>query len=271
MIAVAVLLGSYLATGSAVESMILIAAGSAALLAGAGNVMNDLWDLDSDRIDHSDRPLPSGRVSQRSAQILAVSCFVAALLLLPWLSIAHLIVFGVTAVLLVLYNMKLSRLPLIGNLCVATLVSLALFYGSISSGSSSSVGFGGLSPEVIIAMTFAFASTLAREIAKDVADMKGDRKTGSRSIALEIGEVSSIRYINALVILVVVSSVFPFLFMDFGGLYLILILVTDIFLVQSMHSGILELFSPQRVSSNLKWAMVTGMIALAFAESIPAY
>ena len=49
-----------------------MAATSAAAIAAAGNVYNDLRDLDTDRINRPDRPLPAGRIPARVAAAQAV-------------------------------------------------------------------------------------------------------------------------------------------------------------------------------------------------------
>jgi 4-hydroxybenzoate polyprenyltransferase len=105
----------------------LLAAASA-LLYAAGMVLNDVFDIELDREEQPDRPLPSGRVSLRSArwlgwQLLSLGVVLAAgvavmlqksparteSLLLSWLP--ALVAVGLAA-LVVLYNARLKRTAL---------------------------------------------------------------------------------------------------------------------------------------------------------------
>ena len=72
--------------GLAVSPQVVAAAASAALIAAAGNVYNDLRDLEIDRINRPNRPLPSGRMSTRAAATQAATLGLAGWLLSFWLS-----------------------------------------------------------------------------------------------------------------------------------------------------------------------------------------
>ncbi len=261
MIGAAVLLGRYLGSGDIREANLLYASVAAGLLGAAGNIMNDLVDLDSDLINHPERGLPSGRVSIRNARIFLLACLILSLMALATLSPIHWIVYGFCALLLVAYNLILERTPLFGNLAISLLVGLAIVFGALQVGFSSTV---------LVAGGFAFFTTLAREIVKDVSDMEGDRRSGFKTLPLSIGSGRSLLIVNAISICIVAASILPFLLLDFGGLYLLVVICTNIFLLLSIQSQESELFSAERVSTTLKWAMVTGMFALVLAESVPS-
>lgn len=59
------------ASASMPAARALLAVGASLLLYAAGLLQNDYWDLDEDRRDRPDRPLPSGDVSPRSAIVAA--------------------------------------------------------------------------------------------------------------------------------------------------------------------------------------------------------
>ncbi len=46
---------------------ILLAALSAALTAGAGNIINDIYDIEADKINHPERPLAKGIIATKNA------------------------------------------------------------------------------------------------------------------------------------------------------------------------------------------------------------
>ena len=48
---------------------ILLAAFSAALTAGAGNIINDIYDIEADKINHPERPLAKGIITTNNAWV----------------------------------------------------------------------------------------------------------------------------------------------------------------------------------------------------------
>jgi 4-hydroxybenzoate polyprenyltransferase len=105
----------------------LVAASS--LLYAAGVVLNDIFDLDEDRIERPDRPLPSGRVSLPAAQRLAGEMLLAGLALAvcvtvilwrvriaagagSWVALRPAAVATLLALAIVLYDAVLKRTPL---------------------------------------------------------------------------------------------------------------------------------------------------------------
>jgi 4-hydroxybenzoate polyprenyltransferase len=81
------------------------------------------------------------------------------------------------AALLWMYNRRWKRAPLAGNLCVSLLCALAVYFPE----------WPGLPLYTGIPVLFAFLTTLAREIAKDLQDRPGDKIAGYRTWPLVSG------------------------------------------------------------------------------------
>ena len=106
--------GSMLVHGASISSgdlpyLTLISGLSAVLIAGFGNITNDIADVEIDRINRSDRALPSGEVSIPVVWLLALLCLTCALLLAWSLTTYHVAVVSGAAVLLTAYNWILDR------------------------------------------------------------------------------------------------------------------------------------------------------------------
>jgi len=110
LMAVGVLLGGYLSAGPAAWTPALWWAGAAAALLGAGaNAMNDILDLETDRINRPNRPLPSARISVRFAAVLAIATTGTALVI-AWIDSPVRGGIATTATLLLAaYNLGLGR------------------------------------------------------------------------------------------------------------------------------------------------------------------
>nr|MBA2450371.1 UbiA family prenyltransferase [Chloroflexota bacterium] len=97
------------------RALVTVAAASVALYA-AGVVLNDYFDRDLDRVERPERPVPSGRVTPRSALLLGGGLLGLGCLL----ALAAGAVSGLVALLLatciVLYDARGKRVPYVGSL-----------------------------------------------------------------------------------------------------------------------------------------------------------
>ena len=180
-----VALGGLLAAGlpafSGVQGRALaLAMGSAALIGAGANAINDVFDLAIDRVNRPDRPLPSGAVSVGAARVLWGVASALGVGVSTLLSVKHLGIAVFSVLLLYGYSAHLKRTPLAGNLAVALVLALALLYGGLA---VAPTGWGVL----LLGAGFAFGSTLAREVAKDVEDAVGDATEGARTLPLVAG------------------------------------------------------------------------------------
>lgn len=176
---IAALLGFLIATGS-VTSPSLILAVTVALITAAGNVINDICDVEIDRINRPDRPIPSGEISRRGASLYATILFAAGIGSASLTTSLCLLIAIINSVILIAYAVWLKRIPLLGNIAVAYLTgSIFLFGGAF-------VGIEGLTRNISIAV-ITFLATLAREILKDAEDMDGDAIGGAHTLPMIIG------------------------------------------------------------------------------------
>ena len=98
------------------RTLLLLAAGSA-LIYAAGVVLNDVFDLETDRLDRPERPIPSGRVSLPAARrtgwlLLAAGMAMAWIVLVLVGQLRPGLVGTLLAACVVLYDAGLKRTPL---------------------------------------------------------------------------------------------------------------------------------------------------------------
>lgn len=176
---------------------VVLAALVALALSTFANAFNDVCDVEIDRLAHPDRPLPSGELTARAALMLAYGAAAAALvasaLLSPGFAVASALVVGLMA----LYSTHLKRVGLPGNLCVAALASLPFVYGAWAVGA----------PAVALPLfALALPLHLAREIAKDLDDVTGDRLARA-TLPLTVGSrATRALFAGAIVIFLVVLA-----------------------------------------------------------------
>jgi len=264
MSALGVVIGGIVAVGPDAWGAHSVSLGFAALAAAAftaaGNALNDIKDRETDRINHPDRPLPSGRVSLASAKLLEGTMFVAAGILGIAASPLCGLVVVVNGFLMFAYEYLVKARGVPGNLLIAYLVgSLFLF-----------AGFAVFREDVVpmvrtgFLTLLAFLATFGREIVKDIEDMAGDvdrrtlpQRVGSRPAGL----VASTAFVAA-----VGLSIVPWWIRALGFPYLGVVLLADgIFIYAALHST----SNPARSQRFAKYAMVVALAAFLVGGILP--
>ncbi len=242
---------------------LILASVSATLVGATGNVINDLYDVEIDRLNRPMRPLPSGIVTPNQARILWVVLAISGLAVALLVSALHLAIAVSSVVLLVAYSARLKSVSLIGNVVVSVVVATSLVYGALSIGGAALA---------IPAAIFALVTTMSRELVKDIEDLHGDRARGVGSFAVRAGTARSAHLASALLLVTIGLTPTPYLLMGYSGLYLLLMVVSDGFLLSAvwwvLHTDSEK--SASRASSNIKAAMIVGLAALAASGVGPA-
>ncbi len=124
----------------------LLAVGASLLLYAAGLLQNDCWDLDEDRRDRPDRPLPSGDVSPRSAIAAAFVLAGLGVVLARMASLPAGIAAAGLLMVETVYNRGGKNLRVLGPLLMGACRGLSLLIGAAA------LGWDGLaSAEVLLA------------------------------------------------------------------------------------------------------------------------
>jgi len=234
----------------------LAAALIGALTAAGGNVINDIFDVEADKINRSDKPLPSGKIDIKNAYVLYLALNAAALILSVILTNTAIIILCVTIVLLYLYSYILKKIIAISNITVALMTGLAFIFGGAA--------VNNIYP-VIIPAGFAFLINLIREIVKDNIDVPGDKKTGVITIPSGYGEKFTRNLIFLLIFVLILSVNIPFVFKIYGIEYTVIInLILNPLLAYSIKLlyDSYNIDTLKKVSSILKLDMLIGLIAI---------
>ena len=249
-----VLMGGWLGV-HALPAPLWIAAFSATAVMAGGNALNDLWDLETDRVNHPHRPLPSNRLSTRAAGIECVVLMALGIGLSLFLTPEAIATAAFACVCLVAYNRRLKHVPLAGNLAVSLLCGTAFFYGGFAAGAPV--------PAAVPAL-FATIYHLGREILKDAQDIPGDRIAPGGTLPLCWGPVRSCRVAAGAYALLILLTPVPY-FLDLYGLpYLILVSLLDVLLVCLMVSvlRVPDTRRLRRINRFLKAGMMLGLVAI---------
>lgn len=184
-------------------------------------VSNDYFDIETDKINAPHRPIPSNLVTPSGALMLALSLLAAGLATSFAININAFILSVILTIVGFLYNRKFKKFGLLGNLMVSFSVGMTFIYGGVLVGLLFNK----------IAWLFGIIAALVdlgEEIAADAMDEKGDKLTGSKSIAIIYGRTKALKISFAIFLVVIAASVTPFLLNWFKLIYLVPILLMDI-------------------------------------------
>jgi len=146
------------------------------LLTSTSMIINDLYDIQLDKIDHPTRPLSSGIIHPNEA-IATVIGFLGAV---EYLSITYLHtnlywIIELSISIIITYTPILKRIPLVKNVACASLVALSLYFTGLSASTTTIITTHPHFPLLCLAMSTVFFGSLYNEILLDMRDIEGDR------------------------------------------------------------------------------------------------
>ena len=209
-IAVAALVG-YTIGGGRDSSIAILLSLAAASLGAWGNIVNDYFDVDVDRVNKPWRPLVKGVIKPREAFTLGLLLSALGISASALVSPPCALTAVAAAALLFLYSWRLKRSGLPGNVAVATLSALSIVYGGLASPRPSAS---------LLPALYAFVVILGRELAKGLEDMKGDTAAGIKTVAVVHGPRAAVLASTAVLLTLVAMSPLPVLLLGYGPGYL---------------------------------------------------
>ncbi|MDI6739277.1 MAG: geranylgeranylglycerol-phosphate geranylgeranyltransferase [Candidatus Edwardsbacteria bacterium] len=234
----------------------VFAAMSAMLIAGAGNALNDCYDLEIDKANRPKRPLPGGLLSPAFAYIISMMFLILGagigFMVSPGLGLLA----AVVAALLWLYAARGKRMSIWGNLLVAAICGLAFIYGGMAVGNPWRAAF---------PAAFALLMHFGREIVKDVQDEKGDRKGGARTTAIALGRKKSLVIAAGSLGLLFFITPLPYIFTIYNWRYLVAALLgVNGFIIWAVRELLTDPCDRRiaRLSRLIKLDMAVGMGAI---------
>jgi len=253
--------------------IIYVAMIAAFLITGAGNVINDCVDVDSDKMNASGRPIVCGLITGKKARNYSLLLFGIGILLTVLMANTYMFVIAViNAVLLVFYSYHLQNKILLGNLVVSYLVGSTFLFGGAAMGNL-------LLP--LLLMLLAMLANIAREIVKDLEDLEGDRKSFLKRLVSGVKRVverfelvdgkPKLKYSRrkavitaqiSLLLAILVSPV-PYLINLMGMSYVVLVIITDLIFIWCIYLLIKASKTKdyKRISRRIKLGMLFGLLA----------
>lgn len=245
-------------------------------IAAAGNIINDIYDVETDLINKPEKIIVGKTISEQTAYNLFIAFNVIGVAIGFYLS--HLVgrngffaLFVIISALLYVYATYLKQTLIIGNIIVSILVAMSIII----------VGLFELLPAItptnqdtqltffkilLDYAVFAFIINLIREIVKDMEDIDGDYKAEMNTLPIAIGRerASKIIFILTLIPLVAVTYyVLTYLYKQpiAVGYFLIFSIAPLLYISIKTYSAASKK-DYHRISNLLKIVMLFGMLSL---------
>ena len=238
-------------------------------IAGSGMVINDYYDIEIDKINRPERPIPRGSISLKQAKLL----WFATILIGVVITFIHSLLFGIgfLNVIIVaffafigwLYAAWGKKSGFIGNIMVGISFSIGLIFGAV---------LNSFNIPIHIYLFFLTSSFLliAREIIKGCEDIEGDKEGGIKTLAIQIGikkatVVSFIFAIFAIIcfVLVVFTNILNLLLFLISMAFGVIVVIISAILMLKRN---LDRSDFKKISLFLKIGAFLGLIAFLFAS-----
>lgn len=256
---------------------------STVLIAAAGYIINDYFDMKTDLINHPETVVVGKIIKRRLAIILHISFTFLGILIGMYAALMtgylRLAIFHfVAAALLWFYSTNFKKQLLIGNIVVSVLtaaVAFMPFVFEVGVLQKAHPGFTVMHKDAILSCfkitfifsLFAFITSLAREIIKDMEDYKGDKETGGQTMPIVWGmtvgklNVFFLIVISVILLVFVIYNSFKFyrIIININNIYILCGLIIPLVILALLTINAKESRHFKSASLLLKFIMLTGL------------
>lgn len=252
------------------------------LIAAAGYIINDYFDLDIDQVNKPDNIIVQKIIKRRWAIFWHMSLSIAGVLIsciISW-KIGNWIIGPVnlaSVFLLLFYSTTFKKKFLIGNIIISLLTAWVVFVLYISEldlitftrEANYQLAMTKIFKLAVLYGGFAFVISLVREVVKDMEDIKGDEKYGCRTMPVIWGIPASKVFAGVWLIVLMAAVLVLFVYAVLIGWFvaavfvLLLVVFPLAFIVRRLYQAA-SAVQFHSISTWIKLVMLTGIISMVF-------
>lgn len=258
-------------------------------IAAAGNMINDYFDLNIDKINKPTKVVVDKVISRRwiiiwhfilSAIGIVLGFIVDINTPVKFLGLANF----ACVVVLFFYSASLKKKFLVGNILISLLTSwviLVITYCETNHfvdvfRKDTSLQIDKLSRLTLLYASFAFIISLIREIVKDMEDMDGDRKYGCKTMPIVLGLNATKVFVYVwLTVLIASLIIVQFYVLQFGWWFWVSAIYCLVLVIAPLVYIFKKLYKAQTthdfhaISTIIKWVMMAGILSMIFFNFMP--
>jgi len=166
------------------------------LIMSSSMVINDIFDINIDKINNNDRPLINGDITIKESVIfLCILLGLTEYLSIHFLSTNLQNIIHYSMIFITIYTPVLKRIPFIKNISCAFLVSFSIFFSGLSTGN---IKLNKNYYLFLITISLIFFGSLYNELLLDMRDYEGDKKNKIYTIPVLFGNKISWNIVNVI-------------------------------------------------------------------------
>ena len=230
---------------------------STILIAAAGYIINDYYDIKIDYVNKPDKVVVGKLVKRRIVLFSHAALNVFGIAIGFYLNLYVGVINFIAGFMLWIYSNRLKRMPFIGNLVIASLAGLSILVVAIYYQRNYSL--------LINYAVFAFSINLVREVIKDMEDLRGDMRFGSKTLPIIWGLRKTKYFLYGLIILFVFTLFYLSnqLENQILNLFFLLLIVPIIYLIYLLYRADSQRRFHQ-LSTFCKLLMLAGISSMVF-------
>lgn len=253
---------------------------SSVIIAAAGYIINDYFDLNIDLINKPDKLVVEKIISRRWVIFWHLLFSIAGILMgfyIDWKTNVRFLGFANSGcvALLFLYSISLKKKLLSGNIVISALTAwVILVIGWCETSNLLQQSLTGSFTEKITRISFlyagfAFVISLVREVVKDMEDIEGDRRYGSNTMPISLGINATKVFVSVWLVvltsaLLIVQFYVLMLRWWWSASYCILFIIVPLLYIFRRLFLVNTSSEYHRLSSLIKLVMFTGILSMVF-------
>ncbi|MCB0282089.1 MAG: geranylgeranylglycerol-phosphate geranylgeranyltransferase [Calditrichaeota bacterium] len=257
-----VLIAASISAQFTLDIKVLLAILAAALITAAANIINDIFDIEIDKINKPERVLAAGLISVKSARIAFLVFNITGLVAAFSGGWDLFFIAFFAELLLYFYSYYFKRTILMGNIVVSLITGLAFIFGAAAV-DDWKVG--------IVPAIFAFLFHLGRELIKDLQDVDGDLANEAVTFPGQFGKKASLILINLIFAFLSAFLTVPY-FINLYSVAYLYVVIPGVSIVLVFVSVLLwfknDVLWLGKISMLLKVDMFIGLIAIFIGSRI---
>jgi 4-hydroxybenzoate polyprenyltransferase len=245
-------------------------------IAAAGNIINDIYDVETDRLNKPQRQIIPSRISEKSGfnlyiilSILGVGIgfYLSNIIGRPGFSALFIII----SALLYLYATYFKQVIFLGNIIISGLVAMVVIIVGLFDLLPAITPQNQQTQAVIFSIlldyaVFAFMINFLREMIKDQEDVNGDYNSGRNSLPIAVGRSRANKIIFAIGLIplaAVLWYMYEYLFNNtYAVIYVLVLIVGPLLIFQVNLLNAKKKMHYTRLSLLLKIVMALGLLSL---------
>ncbi len=243
------------------------------LIAAAGYIINDYFDVNIDQVNKPDKMVVQRVISRRWAIFFHLFFTIVGLMISFYISYkTHKIIFlanVICALLLWFYSTTFKKKLLSGNIIISALTAWTIIVVYVAVNTSDVFSIQRIFKFMILYAGFAFIISLVREAVKDMEDMVGDAKYNCRTMPIAWGIRASKVYVGVwLVVLIGALLVVQIYALMLGwwlsSIYSVFFIIVPLIIIVRKLFAAIEIKEYHSLSTYVKLIMLSGILSMIF-------